>query len=334
MGITDLLLLAAQAAITFVIVLLGGSLLLGTFTKLRATLKGSSTAGIHVYGPLVELFKLSFKSAPAQVTTSRVSRLLVLSVWILTTVLALIVLPFGQFVPFLNLLGEFQIFGVLALLMAYPVGLMVLNFLSTRKSTIHNLKFLSEDFFSNFATYMLSIFAILLIYAAASTQFAHFPTLDEIASFQANTQVHIGSLAFPKLFGLVNPLAFVACFAAIPGMLQPLEYTEAPISRKWTPLSDFTGPSLGTVRALEGTRFIVLLVFFTDLFLGGAMFTSNIYLNLVILAGIVIFLAVLLSFVKTKHGTWVLDRRIGGFVRVHNLIAIGAIILSCIIVFA
>jgi hypothetical protein len=135
------------AAILTLGLFLFGGLTLGIFQKLRGTT-------LKVYKPFLEVFKQSFKEASTQATTSAMARSLVLAAWIVSSFAAILWVPLGSLTEIPpearqlllpNIFGNFQLFAMFGFLMVFPVGLMVLCFLSQRKASILNLKSLSED---------------------------------------------------------------------------------------------------------------------------------------------------------------------------------------------
>ncbi|HME53248.1 MAG TPA: NADH-quinone oxidoreductase subunit H [Candidatus Lokiarchaeia archaeon] len=335
----DLTVILFQIGFTAILTLglfLFGGLTLGIFQKLRGTT-------LKVYKPFLEVFKLSFKEPSKQATTSASARALVLAAWIISSFAVILWVPLGS-LPELppevnwlllpNIFGNFQLFAMFGFLMIYPVGLMILCFLSQRKASILNLKSLSEDFFSAFITFVLSSFSLLLIYFGGFN-FAQFPSMNELIAFQAAIPgIPMTVLSFSKYLGLLNPLALVAFFAIMPVVYHPLEFGSGFISKKWTPISDYSAKSLAWIKVVDMLRLVALAALFIDLFLGGAQFTSIWYIDVPLFFAILLVVVVLLSFVKQRTEKWILDKQLSGFIHVHTIIALAALVLSIVLVYA
>lgn len=314
------------AAILTLGLFLFGGLSLGIFQKLRGTTR-------NVYKPFLEIFKLSFKEPSNQATTSAMARRLVLAAWILSSFAVILFLPFGSFSVLPNIFGNFQLFAIFGFFMVFPAGLMCLCFVSSRKTSILNLKPLSEDFFSAFVTFLLSSFSLLLIYFNGFN-FGTFPSIDELIAFQtAMPGIPVPELSFIKYLGLLNPLALVAFFAIMPVVYQPLDFSTGFISKKWTPIADYSAKSLAWIKAIDMFRLVALNALFIDLFLGGARLTSIWYIDVPLFFAIILVVVVLLSFVKQRTEKWILDRQLAGFIRVHTIIAVAALVLSIVLVY-
>lgn len=305
----------------FFVALLGGSLVLGIFQSVRdANLSVAKSQRRMVLSPLMEIFKQNVKTRSGSTTNSKITRGLILFAWTVSTFTAALLVPVGTFSIVPNVFGDFQLFGVFGLLMVYPVGLMLLCFLSSRKSAIYNLKFLSEDFFSSFITFLLTTLSITIIYNA-SFDLVQLPTIQSLVSYQLYFTIPAPGLDLPALFGFLNPLALVAFFASLPIVFDPLKLTDSGVSQKWTPLHDFSGRQLGLVRIIEVLRFYTMIMLFIDVFLGGASFWNNMLLDFLTIFLASILLALILASVKTRRKSWLLDKKIIGFFRVHNIIA-------------
>nr|MDO8109686.1 hypothetical protein [Candidatus Sigynarchaeota archaeon] len=320
-----LLTLGIAAVFTFAM-LLFGSFTLGIFQKLR-------DSKAKVYGPFLEIFKYTIKQPSEQVTTSVSARRLVLLAWTVCTVSALLFIPYGSFSIMPNIFGDFQLFAIFGFLMVYPAGLMVLCFVSSRKASILNLRFLSEDFFSAFITFLLSMFSLLLIYHG-SFNFTHFPSLIEMLGFQSVPFIEIGDFYLNQFFGLLNPLALVSFFATLPVIYQPFEFSDGQVSKKWTPLADFSAGSMAWVKVLGVFRFVVMIVLLLDVFAGGMQVTSTWYIDVPLFFACVVLVAVILAFVKLRSGAWLLDKKLSGFIRVHTIIALAGLVLSIVLVYS
>lgn len=306
-----------------------GAIALGTLQRLRDRKS-------KVYTPLLEMFKHAAKETSTAVTTSASARNLVLLAWTFSSFAAFLFVPWGSFsllagTPLESTFGNFQLFAVFGLLMAYPAGMMVLCFVSKRKASIFNLKYLSEDFFSEFITFLVTVFSVLLV-INGGLSFSGFPTIEAIISFQG--QERLWGVAFPGFLGLKNPLAMVAYFATIPLILDPIAFSEDPISRKWTPLLDYTGKQLSWVKVIRAIRIMTLAAILVDVFLGGARFTSTWYIDVPAFFVIVLLLVVVMSRVKLRTSTWLLDKKVSGFFRVHTLLSFAGLALSFVLVYS
>jgi hypothetical protein len=328
-SIEGVLLAFGFAACFTVAMLFFGSFTVGTFQRLRDRKS-------RIFEPLLDMLKNVTKKSSSQATTSITARRLVLFAWILSTFTAFFFLPWGSIsifalTPLENGLGNFQLFAVFGLLMVYPVGLMILCFVSQRKAAILNLKFMAEDFFSNFITFLVVAFSLLIL-ANNGFSFTGFPSIADLITMQA--QETINGIVFPGFFGLQNPLALIAFCSIIPIVFDPIEFSDDPLLKKWTPLVDFTGGSLAWVKTIKFFRFITLLAFIVDIFAGGARFTAIWYIDVPLFFIIVLLLAALLSVVKRRRSTWVLDKKIFGFLRAHTLIAIAGLVLSIVLIYS
>jgi formate hydrogenlyase subunit 4 len=306
-----------------------GAMALGIFQHLRDSKS-------KVYGPLLEIFKHAGKQTSTPVTTSDLARKIVLLAWIVSSFAAFLFVSWGSFsllkdTPAESALGNFQLFAVFGLLMVYPAGMMVICFVSKRKNSILNLKYLSEDFFSEFITFLVAMFSLFLIINGGFA-FSNFPTIESMITLQG--QETIGEVAFVGFFGLKNPLAMVAYFATIPLILEPVSFSEDPLSRKWTPLMDFTGKELSFVKTIRAIRLVTLVAFLVDVFLGGARFTSIWYIDVPAFFVIVVCLVAIMAGVKLRTSTWLLDKKINGFLRVHTLLALAGLVLSLALVYS
>jgi hypothetical protein len=259
----------------------------------------------------------------------------VLLAWVVSSFAAFLFVPWGSFsllegTPAESAMGNYQLFAVFGLLMVYPAGMMELCFVSQRKASILNLKYLAEDFFSEFITFLVVTFSLFLIINDGLT-FSTFPTIEGMIALQG--QETIGSIAFLGFFGLKNPLAMVAYFATIPLILEPIAFSEDPISRKWSPLVAFTGKELSFVKAIRIIRLVTLVALLVDVFLGGARFTSIWYIDVPVFFVIVLIIVAIMSRVKLRTTTWLLDKKVSGFFRVHTLLSFAALALSFVLVY-
>ena len=324
--ITVFLIQAGIAVILTIGLFAFGGLTIGIFQKLRGTT-------LNVYTPFVEVFKLAFKEPSKQATTSASARSVVLAAWLFSAFAVILFLPFGSFSVLPNIFGNFQLFAMFGFFMVFPIGLMILCFLSQRKASILNLKSLSEDFFGAFITFLLATFSLFLIYFNGFN-FARFPSMEELIAFQATMPgIPAPELTLNKYLGLLNPLALVAFFAIMPVIYQPLEFGSESISKKWTPISDYSAKSLAWIKVIDMFRLVALNALFIDLFLGGAQFTSIWYIDVPLFFLINLVVAVVLSFVKQRSEKWILDKQIAGFIRVHTIIALAALVLSIVLVY-
>ncbi|NMC05267.1 MAG: hypothetical protein GYA24_08655 [Candidatus Lokiarchaeota archaeon] len=324
-GIILSILLAAAFTIGMIFY---GAFAIGMFQRLR---DGKS----KVYSPLLEMFKHASKETSTGVTTSPQARAIVLTAWVVSSFAAFIFVPWGSLLllsgtPVASALGNFQLFAVFGLLMVYPAGLMALCFVSKRKTSILNLKYLSEDFFSAFITFLVSMFSLLLL-VNNGFSFSTFPTIGTMIDLQG--QPTIAGIAFASFFGLMNPLAMVAYFATIPLVLDPISFSEDPLSRKWTPLVDFTGKELSLIKMIRAIRLVTLVAFLLDVFLGGTRFTSSWYIDMPTFLFAMLCIIALMSRFKLHKATWLLDRKISGFIRVHTVLAIAGLVLSIVLVY-
>ncbi|MEX2718696.1 MAG: hypothetical protein Q6353_011090 [Candidatus Sigynarchaeum springense] len=305
-----------------------GAFALGMFQRLRDRKS-------KIYTPLLEIFKHASKETSTGVTTSASARTLVLVAWTLSSFAAFLFIPWGSFsllenTPAENALGNFQLFAVFGLLMVYPVGMMMLCFVSKRKASIFNLKYLAEDFFSEFITFLITTFSLLLL-INNGWSFSSFPTIQNMIAFQG--QERLAGVAFLGFFGLKNPLAMVAYFAAIPLILDPVAFSEDPVSRKWAPILDYTGKQLSWVKVVRVIRLVSLVAILVDVYLGGARFTSTWYIDVPAFFVIVLVIVAVMSRVKLRASTWLLDKKISGFFRVHTLLSFAGLALSFVLVY-
>ncbi len=323
------ILLSVLFTVCFAVVMVFfGAIALGMFQHLRDRKS-------KVYTPLLEMFKHASKETSAAVTTSAPARNIVLLGWTVCSFAAFIFVPWGSFsllegTPVGTALGNFQLFAVFAMLMVYPAGMMVLCFVSRRKASILNLKYLSEDFFSEFITFLVTMFSLLLL-INGGLAFSSFPTIQNMVAFQGNETFE--GIAFPGFLGLKNPLAMVAYYATIPLILEPVVFSEDPLSRKWTPLMDYTGKQLSWVKVIRVVRLVTLVALLVDVFLGGARFTSTWYIDVPAFFAIVLVLVALMSRVKLRTSTWLLDKKVSGFFRVHTLLSFAGLALSFVLVY-
>jgi hypothetical protein len=318
-------LLAAGFTITMVFF---GAIMLGIFQRMRDSKS-------KVYMPLLEIFKHTIKQTSTIVSTSASARRLVLLAWVVSSFAAFLFVPWGSFsllegTPAESALGNFQLFAVFGLLMVYPAGMMALCFVTKRKAEILNLKYLSEDFFSEFITFLVAMFSLFAI-LNGGLNFSAFPTIDSLIAIQG--QDTIAGIAFMDFLGLQNPLAMVAYFATIPLILDPIAFSDDPVSRKWTPLMDFTGKELSLVKTIRVVRLVTLVALLVDVFLGGARFTSIWYIDVPLFYVIVMGVVLLLAGVKLRTSTWLLDKKVAGFFRVHTLLSFAGLALSFVLVF-
>jgi hypothetical protein len=317
------------AACFTIAMVLFGALALGMFQRLRDRKS-------KVYSPLFEIFKHASKQTSTIVSTSASARNLVLIAWVVSSFAAFLFVPWGSFsllegTPAESALGNFQLFAVFGLLMVYPAGMMALCFVTKRKAEILNLKYLSEDFFSEFITFLLAMFSLFAI-LNNGLAFSNFPTIDSMIVIQG--QESIAGIAFPGFLGLKNPLAMIAYFATIPLILDPIAFSDDPVSRKWTPLMDFTGKELSLVKTIRAVRLVTLVALLVDVFLGGARFTSIWYIDIPAFFAIVLCLVAIMAGVKLRTSTWLLDKKVSGFFRVHTLLSFAGLVLSFVLVYA
>lgn len=289
-----------------------------------------------IYAPLLEIFKHASKQISGSVTTSPSARKLVLLAWVLSSFTAFLFVPWGSFsllegTPVGSAMGDYQLFAVFALLMVYPVGLMMLCFVSKRKASILNLRYISEDYFSEFITFLIVMFSLFLI-INGGLAFSTFPTIEGMIELQG--QEKIWGIAFPGFLGLKNPIAMVAYFATIPLILEPIAFSEDPISRKWSPLLAFTGKELSWVKMIRIIRLVTLVAILVDVFIGGARFTSIWYIDVPAFFVIVLLIVAIMSGVKLRTSTWLLDKKVSGFFRVHTLLSFAGLALSFVLVYS
>ncbi|MHA1680493.1 MAG: hypothetical protein ACTSUE_05755 [Promethearchaeota archaeon] len=330
MSMIDIVLGFVSVLIIFFI----GSFVLGTFLKVRDAVMQFDTGNsqVKLYTPLIEVFKSSLKGDNASSVNSKVTRNLVLFSWVVSSFLSLFFLPIGSYSFFPNVYGQFQLVAIFGLLMVYPIGMMILNSLSSRKMEVLNLKYLSEDFFSNFITFLFIIVSLMITYTGGFN-FTSIPTIDEIICYQSTNLFHVLGVTFPSVFGIVNPFAFIAFFAIMPSIFRPFKSGSPGLLKKWDPVKEnYVGKSLSAVKVVEIVRFTVLIVLFIDLFIAGGNITMLTYMDILVLFVSIFTMAVLLAFVKSRRSRWILDKKLGGFLKVHNLLAVAALIYSAILV--
>ncbi len=320
-----------------VAVWLVGSFLLGVFSRSRASMQrtGGSVITTKVYTPLLEIFKNNRKETSTVATISRSTKLAVLAAWTVSTFIAVLLVPLGPlsvisaFVP--NFTGQFQVFAIFGLLAIYPIGNMVICFMSQRSMAITNLKPLAEDLFSNFLTFLVAMFSLLLIFHAGIS-FPAFPTMDAFIGYQQQSFILLG-VQFPTMIAILSPFAMLAILGILPAMYQPFQFGNV-VSKAWTPVAEFTGKSLGWVKVLDTMRFTCLVSFFIDIFFAGGIVTGTWWLDFIIFVVIALIVSLIIASVKARTNEWFLDKKIAGILRVHNLLGVVALILSFFLVSA
>ncbi|MHA1370107.1 MAG: NADH-quinone oxidoreductase subunit H, partial [Promethearchaeota archaeon] len=308
-------------------------LLLGIFLKLKASLDGKSTEKsiLHVYTPLLEILKswTGYPSGKRMISDSE--RKVILFSWLASTFLAVFFLPLGRFTFFQNLIGDFQAFFIFAMLMVYPLGLMVICYSSEKKTAFLNLRPLSEDFFSISITYLISVFSLMIINRGC-VFLDQFVSIEDLIRSQTSNYFPIENLQIPAINALYNPFAMLAVFSIIPTMQMPYKLNAGSCMQKWQPFHEFTGKSLASVQIIEAFRFLTAITLFADLFFGGFAFFKNDIMNfLMFLLGLILITTVL-TFAKSRKKSWFLERKISGFLRVHNVLAILALIHAVVII--
>ncbi|MBD3187694.1 hypothetical protein GF325_12740 [Candidatus Bathyarchaeota archaeon] len=333
MSITKILVEISMAVLGVVVIFLVGCLVLGIFLKVRdaITRPNNKESQVRLYTPLMEILKSLSRDQTKSSTQSKTTRVLVLLAWFFSTAFAIAFLPIGQYSLAPNVFGQYQVLAVFSLLMVYPVGIMVLAALTSRKSEIRNLKFLSEDFLSSFITFLVTMLSLVIVYQGG-LNFPSLPTIQELMEYQQVEMLNIIGVSIPSLFAILAPLSMISFFSIIPFTFRPMHFGNESLIRKWTPISTFTGKSRALVKILEVFRFMALVILFIDFYFAGGIISANEIVNLAALGVMVIFVALLLSFVKTKKRFWVLDRKVIGFIKVHNLLAGTSFIILLVLV--
>lgn len=323
MWILDLLIGLGIAVLKFLVVFGLGIFILGIFLKLRHSMThlDKEKSQVNIATPLLETIKNLSKEPTTKSTISRQTRNLILFCWFFSAILGLFLVPVGNIVIFPNLFGEFQLFAVFSLLMVYPFGLMIFFFLTSRKISILSLKPLAEDFFSTVITFLVVALTLFMGYGEKIT-FEALPAISDLIAYQSSRFFPVPNLLIPKLFVILNPFAMVAFFTIIPVLFKPMELSGTRLSKKWTPYMEFSGRALSVLKVTEVCRFMTLVILFIDLFIGGAVFTLDPWLDLLMMLLLVLFVTIILSFVRSKKKGWVLDKKVGGFIRSHNIIAL------------
>lgn len=331
MAVEDIFIAAGLVvASTFLIVLLS-TLVHGTFTATRQRARG--VKGASVLSPLLDIFKASMKESSSTSFTSTSVRSLVLAAWTVSTVLVMLFIPYGRFSLLDNIFGQYQVIALFGLLMVFPVGLMVMCFMSERKVSVQDLKFLAEDFFSAFITFVIAALSMFVMYYNGFS-FTSLPVIDDLVQAQSWSIAFPGMPSVPALFAFINPLAMISVLAIMPGIHDPYGFAEGPVSVKWTPFHDFSGKSLALVRIIVALRFFSLLALFIDMFLGGMAFSGHPLLDTGLFVAAAFGIAGLLSLAKARKARWILSMKLGGFLSIHNIIALVALVTSVVLVLA
>ncbi|MHA1890407.1 MAG: hypothetical protein ACTSYS_05430, partial [Promethearchaeota archaeon] len=162
--------------------------------------------------------------------------------------------------------------------------------------------------------------------------FSRLLTIDDFISFQVGKQVAIGGILMPGILLVINPFAAIAMFSILLPMFSPWEFSSGPLSKKWSPIDDFSGKSFSLVKIVEILRFTTMVVLFVDTFLAGGSISGIPIVDMLIFIALTFFVAILLAFIKTKKKEWFLDKRVFSFIHVHNIFAIVAAIFSILLI--
>jgi len=166
----------------------------------------------------------------------------------------------------------------------------------------------------------------------AGILFPAFPALDAIIGYQTQSFIVFG-VQIPVMLAILSPFSMLAFFGIMPTMYQPFQFGHA-VSRKWTPEAEFTGKSLAWVKVLDIMRFTCIVSLFIDLFLAGGKITGTWWIDLIVFIVAALLISLLLASIKTKSNAWFFDKKVMGFLRVHNFLALVAFVLSLFLVSA